>query len=218
MGGNISEKTGCRIEPRMDADTSNLIPRYLALEGMSDDVTGSDIAARPEVNKKHTVFRSKSCFLFNWISKGIYRIYMRDISDVLVTSRPPFYLQIQQEFHFLPNSLIAVRITRFSSQRRDHIVWCVEPLWCVFVPNLCEKNKALPHWRYGDDPVGSPIQLKYCFSWSWKFRTATQRTFRVSPRTLHTTLPCRVVYPLVELVVYLGRIVMLMSFFPIQTF
>ena len=65
MGGNISEKTGCRIEPRMDADTSNLIPRSLALEGMSDDVTGSDIAARPEVNKKHTVFRSKSCFLFN---------------------------------------------------------------------------------------------------------------------------------------------------------
>ena len=65
MGGNISEKTGCRIEPRMDADTSNLIPRSLALEGMSDDVTGRDIAARPKVNKKHTVFRSKSCFLFN---------------------------------------------------------------------------------------------------------------------------------------------------------
>ena len=44
--------------------------------------------------------------------------YSRDMCDVLVTSRPPFYLQIQQEFHFLPNSLIAVRITRFG----DHIV------------------------------------------------------------------------------------------------
>ena len=39
--------------------------------------------------------------------------YKRDVGDILVTSRPPFYLQIQQEFHFLPNSPIAVRITRF---------------------------------------------------------------------------------------------------------
>ena len=40
--------------------------------------------------------------------------YKRDVCDVRVTSRPPFYLQIQEELHFLPNSLIAVRITRFS--------------------------------------------------------------------------------------------------------
>ena len=47
---------------------------------------------------------------------------MRDVCDVLVTSRPPLYLQIQQEFHFLPNSLIAVRITRFSVRVDDTFV------------------------------------------------------------------------------------------------
>ena len=49
-------------------------------------------------------------------------IYMRDIGDVLVTSRPPLYLQIQQEFHFLPDSLIAVRITGFRVCVNDTFV------------------------------------------------------------------------------------------------
>ena len=48
--------------------------------------------------------------------------YIRDMGNVLVTSRPPFYLQIQQEFHFLPNSLIAVRMTRFSVRVHDTFV------------------------------------------------------------------------------------------------
>ena len=47
---------------------------------------------------------------------------MRDVCGVLVTSRPPFYLQMQQEFHFLPNSLIAVRITGFSVHVDDTFV------------------------------------------------------------------------------------------------
>ena len=39
-------------------------------------------------------------------------------------------------------------MTRLSKTRSR-----VEPLWYVFVPNLFENNKALPHWWYGDDPV-----------------------------------------------------------------
>ena len=98
-----------------------LISRFLALGGMSDDIIGSDIAARPEVNKKQTVLGSKSCFSFNETSNARPG-YIRDMCDVLVTSRPPFYLQIQQEIHFLPNSLIAARITRFSVRVNDTFV------------------------------------------------------------------------------------------------
>ena len=35
----------------MDADAPMGVPRPLALGGMSDDVTGSDRMARPEVNE-----------------------------------------------------------------------------------------------------------------------------------------------------------------------
>ena len=62
MGGHRFEKTGCWIDPRTGAATPQSVLRSLAWGGRSDDVTGSDIAARPEVNEKHTVLRSKSCF------------------------------------------------------------------------------------------------------------------------------------------------------------
>ena len=57
------------MEPRTEAAIPQCVPRSLAWGGRSDDVTGSDMAVKPEVNEKHTVLRSKSCFLFNGISR-----------------------------------------------------------------------------------------------------------------------------------------------------
>ena len=89
---------------------------------MNDDVTGSDMAARPDVNK-NTLYLGQNhvLFLFNETSNASPS-YIRDIGDVLVTSRPPFYLQIQPEFHFFPNSLIGVRVTRFEVRVNDTFV------------------------------------------------------------------------------------------------
>ena len=63
MGGHRSEKTGCWIVLRTEAATPQSVPRFLAWGGRSDDVTGSDIAARPEVTintlhlgQNHVVF------------------------------------------------------------------------------------------------------------------------------------------------------------------
>ena len=93
--------------------------------------------------------------------------------DVLVRSRPPFYLQIQQEFHFLPDFLVTIGITRLRIGVDDTFVKDEAILFYAwnhfntfFVPNPFENNKALPHWWFGDDPMGSPIRLRYCLSWS----------------------------------------------------
>ena len=82
-----SKKTGCWIDPRTEAATPQSVPRSLAWGGRKDDVTGSDIAARPEVNEKHTVLRSKSCF-FCLMKSREGAGYKRDVCDGLVTSRP----------------------------------------------------------------------------------------------------------------------------------
>ena len=97
---------------------------------------------------------------------------MRDVCEVLVTSRPPFYLQMQQEFHFLPNSLIAVRITGFSVHVDDTFVedeTILFDAWNHFDTFLFQvslkiiRRPTLVVRRYA---VGSPIQPKYCLSWS----------------------------------------------------
>ena len=62
LGGD-GEKTGCWIEPRTEADGPQSVPRSLALGGMSDDVTGSDKAARPEVNE-NTVYLGENHVFF----------------------------------------------------------------------------------------------------------------------------------------------------------
>ena len=49
-----------------------IIPRSLALGGMSDDVTGSDRTVRSEVNKSTLYLGQNHVFLFNLISKGTY--------------------------------------------------------------------------------------------------------------------------------------------------
>ena len=79
-------------------------------------------AAQPEVNDKNTPYWKWNHFFGLIHSRGVL-IYIRDMCDVLVTSRPPFYLQIQQEFHFLSNSLIAVRITKFRVRVNDTFAW-----------------------------------------------------------------------------------------------
>ena len=60
------------MEPRTDADSPRSVPRSLALGGMSDDVTGSDRTARPEVNKNTLYLGQNRVFLFNLNSKGTY--------------------------------------------------------------------------------------------------------------------------------------------------
>ena len=75
------------------------------------DVTGSDKQRDRKSIKTHCIRVKK--IIFCLMESRERPDYRRDMCNVLVTSRRPFYLQIQQEFHFLPNSLIAVRITRF---------------------------------------------------------------------------------------------------------
>ena len=86
MSGHRFEKTGCWIDPRTEAATPQSVLRSLAWGGRSDDVTGSDIAARPEVNEKHCIQVKIKCFCLMESREGPG--YKRDVGDVLVTSRP----------------------------------------------------------------------------------------------------------------------------------
>ena len=83
MGCNLSEKTLCWIDPRTEKAT----PKVFAWGGRSDDVTGSNIAARPEVTI-NTLHLGQNHVVFCLIWSRKVPIYSRDISDVLVTSRP----------------------------------------------------------------------------------------------------------------------------------
>ena len=86
MGGHRFEKTWCWIDPRTEAATLQSVPRSLAWEGRSDDVTGSDMAVKPEVHKTHYIEVKIMFFCLMDSRQGPG--YKRDVGDVLVTSRP----------------------------------------------------------------------------------------------------------------------------------
>ena len=118
-----------------------------------------------------------------------------------MTSRPPFYLQMQQEFHFLPNSLIAVRITGFSVRVYDTFVedeTILFDAWNHFDTFLFQISLKIIRRHY----IGGTAMIQWVLQFSQnivfqglKIQDSCPATFRVNPRTLHTTLPCRVVYP-----------------------
>ena len=72
MCGNISEKQGVEWNLERMQIPPKIIPRSLALGGMSDDVTGSERTARTEVNKNTLYLGQNHVFLFNLISEGTY--------------------------------------------------------------------------------------------------------------------------------------------------
>ena len=86
MGGHRFEKTWCWIDPRTDAAIPQSVPRSLAWEGRSDDVTGSDMAVKPEVHKTHYI--EVKIMFFCLMDSRPGPGYKRDVGDVLVTSRP----------------------------------------------------------------------------------------------------------------------------------
>ena len=69
MGCHRFEKTGCWIDPRTEAATPQSVPRSLAWGGRRDDVTGSDMAVKPEVHKTHCIEVKIMFLLFNEISR-----------------------------------------------------------------------------------------------------------------------------------------------------
>ena len=84
MGSNISEKQGVEWNLEQKQMTPKLFPDPTHW-GMSDDVTGSDKTARPEVNKS-TLFLGQNhvLFLFNMILKGAY-LHAGHVSSISCT-------------------------------------------------------------------------------------------------------------------------------------
>ena len=128
-----------------------------------------------------------------------WRSYIRDMCNVLVTSHPPFYLQIQQEFQFLANPLIALRITRFRVRVNDTFVKDEAMLfdaWNHFDTFLFKISLKIirGHHLSGAAMVQRVLQFSQNIVFhGLKIQESCTRTLRVNPRSLHITLPCRVV-------------------------
>ena len=126
--------------------------------------------------------------------------YKRVMCDVLVTSRPPLYLQIHQGFHFLPNSLIAVRITGFSVRVDDTFVedeTILFDAWNHFDTFLFQISLEIIRRHY----IGGTAMIQWVLQFSQnivfhglKIQDSCPAIIQgeSSDLTHHFTLPCRV--------------------------